>query len=380
MAPCFRAVVGCHGRASSTRANRECPIRPGRSNHAAAAAATGNGSLAAWHASGPSLRAAASTLDDAYSQPTAIDPAELERGFARRRVSARAKLYPANRLPPLQPWGGGFPSGSPGARHHGRIGMSAVIHAKSATWTVDIFDREDVLSRAPSQPMLAAVPWPLKSGAGSTSPPPMPWPLVQTPAPAGRHDQPPHHLQIQSQRMFPGRACASMPIACRWPKRNCTGCPRSGGHSGNRIFFFSGTDSRPTPAVPRNRPVGCAGIFKCPPMALKAMPQCLSRKGAMIVSKASLRSFGPPLLRPDAQRGHGGNCGRLPLDVPSSSTSTTARGLRNGWCLFRPERLPWRLVSPDPRHGRWFTTTGLPGHHEASGAWSTWDEFRPMAE
>jgi len=213
----------------------------------------------------------------------------------------------------------------------------------------------------------------LKDGAWSTITRrcPVAFGARTAPAPAGRHDHPPSPARSNRKTPCSREGCGPTAYCLRFGQTgNCNRLAlRWADHLGQPKFFSQHPIQRPSPRSAKESACGCAASFQCPPMPWKSyLCQVFEQAGAPGSSRSlSLRGVRPPAsigLTPNAARW---NCGVCPLDVPqASSTSTTARGLPNGWWPFSGRERPLPLSgwwSPDSTATAVFTDNRAAWHH-----------------
>jgi len=166
---------------------------------------------------------------------------------------------------------------------------------------------------------------------------PMPWPLCRR-RPSCRPITP-HHLQINPQRHVQG-GCGPCLFACRVAKTGFARLALRWRPLGQPEIFFRTDSSAPPPQVAQGIGLVAAPALQWPPMPWKRNAQGVFEQGRRPGSsrKASLREFGPPLLRPAPQTRATVKLRRLAPRCAKQLDLGQRRGGCNGWCLFQAER------------------------------------------
>jgi len=287
------------------------------------------------------------------------DPAELERAL-RRRVQAPPTLYPpihhqnsaAGEVNPTDQ--------TPGARTMEAVACAVDLMAKSPTWTVDIFDREDVFLERHLQPECWRGSRPERR-CWSPSPPPMPWPLCRTLGPQlpptltpSPPKKPPARIQNPPQKKKP-------PAQTNWgrfspPQRGGKGAPfrrhatclpgpngnapaglRWAATSATRNFFLEHRFSA-HPRSDKDSAVA-APASSMPPMPWKAYAQVFEQEAtpgsssSLYASEFRPRFYGPekaPAVRSPPRRVGGraalGTSGQTRIHVPAFGRQAVEAG------------------------------------------------------
>ena len=264
----------------------------------------------------------------------AIDPAEIERGFA-SDVFAACKLYPAHATTNTG-------HGVSDVRKIYRvletmqqIGMPLLVHGEVTDRHVDIFDREAafidrVLSRTITDFPALKVVFEHITTADAVA-------FVEAGGPNLGATITPHHLEINRNAMFDGGIRPHfycLPVAKREPHRLAL---RRAATSGSAKFFL-GTDSAPHAVSDKESACGCAGIFNAP-FAIESYAKTFEEEGALdrleaFAAENGARFYGLPLNPTNVA------LVRIPNPVPSMLLAAATRIVP----FHAGEMLSWRFA------------------------------------
>lgn len=261
----------------------------------------------------------------------AIDPGEIERGFA-TGVFTAAKLYPAHATTNTAQGVTDVRLIYPALELMQRMGMPLLLHGEGTDQRVDVFDREAVfidrvLTRILSDfPALKIVFEHITTEEAAA--------FVESAGPNIGATITPHHLVINRNAMFDGGIrphLYCLPVAKRERHRLAL---RRAATSGSSKFFL-GTDSAPHAVGDKESACGCAGIFNAP-VALQSYATVFEEEGALGRFEAFASEHGPRFY------GLALNAGsialeRTPCEVPLTFATADSRvvpfqaGATLGW-------------------------------------------------